>query len=98
MPPLESQKSFEVAIVGGGVCGLTCALALVKEGVPVTVYEAAVRPLVLLTLFRVHTSTTVSFRRNWSGHRNWYVDWYTIAACHFESDIRKRCQCTESPW
>ena len=28
--------------VGGGVCGLTCAIALLKEGVDVHVYEAAV--------------------------------------------------------
>lgn len=37
------QKSFEVAVVGGGVCGLTCAIALQKAGVPVQLFEAAVR-------------------------------------------------------
>ncbi|EIW63979.1 FAD/NAD-P-binding domain-containing protein [Trametes versicolor FP-101664 SS1] len=35
------QKSFEVAVVGGGVCGLTCAIALQKAGVPVQLFEAA---------------------------------------------------------
>ncbi|KAJ3543230.1 hypothetical protein NM688_g5882 [Phlebia brevispora] len=34
-------KNLEVAIVGGGVCGLTCAIALRKQGIPVQVYEAA---------------------------------------------------------
>lgn len=31
-----------VAIVGGGVCGLTCAVALAKEGIKAEVFEAAV--------------------------------------------------------
>ncbi|OSD06217.1 FAD/NAD-P-binding domain-containing protein [Trametes coccinea BRFM310] len=35
------RKGFEVAIVGGGVCGLTCAVALQKAGVPVRLFEAA---------------------------------------------------------
>ncbi|CAL1694064.1 unnamed protein product [Somion occarium] len=34
-------KDFRVAIVGGGVCGLTCAIALAKKGVPVDVFESA---------------------------------------------------------
>ncbi|KAI0673672.1 FAD/NAD-P-binding domain-containing protein [Trametes maxima] len=37
----QTQKSFEVAIVGGGVCGLTCAIALQRAGVPVQLFEAA---------------------------------------------------------
>ncbi|OCH96306.1 FAD/NAD(P)-binding domain-containing protein [Obba rivulosa] len=36
-----TSKDFKVAIVGGGVCGLTCAIALVRSGVPVEVFEAA---------------------------------------------------------
>ncbi|KAI0639948.1 FAD/NAD-P-binding domain-containing protein [Trametes polyzona] len=32
---------LEVAIVGGGVCGLTCAVALQKAGVSVQLFEAA---------------------------------------------------------
>ncbi|KAI0673685.1 FAD/NAD-P-binding domain-containing protein [Trametes maxima] len=36
-----SQKSFQVAIVGGGVCGLACAAALQRFGVSVDVFEAA---------------------------------------------------------
>lgn len=36
------RKNFEVAIVGGGVVGLTCAIALQKAGVPVQLFEAAV--------------------------------------------------------
>lgn len=35
-------KDLKVAVVGGGVCGLTCAIGLAKNGVNVEVYEAAV--------------------------------------------------------
>lgn len=38
----KPTKNLQVAIVGGGVCGLTCAIALRRRGVPVQVYEAAV--------------------------------------------------------
>ncbi|KAI0652410.1 FAD/NAD-P-binding domain-containing protein [Trametes meyenii] len=38
-PP--SRKSLQVAIVGGGVCGLSCAAALQRFGVSVDVFEAA---------------------------------------------------------
>ncbi|KAI0363144.1 FAD/NAD(P)-binding domain-containing protein [Pilatotrama ljubarskyi] len=37
----QPRKQFEVAIVGGGVCGLICAIALQKAGVPVQLFEAA---------------------------------------------------------
>lgn len=37
-----SSQSFRVAIVGGGLCGLTCAIPLLKAGVDVQVYEGAV--------------------------------------------------------
>ena len=33
---------MKVAVVGGGVCGLTCAVALTKAGIDVQIYEAAV--------------------------------------------------------
>lgn len=33
---------MQVAVVGGGICGLTCAIALMQSGVDVQVYEAAV--------------------------------------------------------
>ncbi|KAI0715000.1 FAD/NAD-P-binding domain-containing protein [Earliella scabrosa] len=38
----QTSKNFEVAIVGGGVCGLACAVALQTAGVPAEVFEAAV--------------------------------------------------------
>jgi salicylate hydroxylase len=43
-PPEFTQspnKSFTVGVVGGGIGGLTLALALLKNHVPVTLYEAA---------------------------------------------------------
>ena len=43
--PVDMSETLRVAIVGGGVCGLTCAIALLREGVDVHVYEAAVSVL-----------------------------------------------------
>ena len=39
----REDKGLEIALVGAGVCGLTCVLALAKYGVSVQVFEAAVR-------------------------------------------------------
>ncbi|THH01199.1 hypothetical protein EW026_g1437 [Hermanssonia centrifuga] len=38
---MTSIKDLRVAIVGGGVCGLTCAIALAKKGIRAHIYEAA---------------------------------------------------------
>ncbi|KAI0361039.1 FAD/NAD-P-binding domain-containing protein [Trametes cingulata] len=37
----QQSKNFQVAIVGGGVCGLVCAVALQRVGVSVQIFEAA---------------------------------------------------------
>ena len=42
MTDSSPKKDFQVAVVGGGVCGLTCAIALHQAGVPVQLFEAAV--------------------------------------------------------
>lgn len=42
MADSSPKKDFQVAVVGGGVCGLTCAIALHQAGVPVQLFEAAV--------------------------------------------------------
>lgn len=42
LPSLDIKDST-IAIIGGGVCGLVCAIALAREGIPSHVYEAAVR-------------------------------------------------------
>ncbi|KAG6809897.1 hypothetical protein H0H92_014216 [Tricholoma furcatifolium] len=36
-----SQKDFRVAIVGGGMCGLACAVGLMKAGIHVDIFEQA---------------------------------------------------------
>lgn len=40
MPP-QQQKPFEIAIVGGGIAGLSLAIALLNRNVPVKIYEQA---------------------------------------------------------
>lgn len=39
---ISMPKDFQVTIVGGGIVGLACAIALKREGVPVQIYEATV--------------------------------------------------------
>ncbi|KAI0697527.1 FAD/NAD-P-binding domain-containing protein [Cytidiella melzeri] len=39
----ESGKKLDIVIVGGGVCGLVCAIALAKRGIHAHVYEAAAK-------------------------------------------------------
>ena len=36
------DQKLKIAIVGGGVCGLACAIALQNEGVKAEIFEAAV--------------------------------------------------------
>lgn len=57
------QKDFQVAIVGGGVCGLTCAIALQRAGVPVQLFEAAVCPPSSLSLMHALTSIPLHYRQ-----------------------------------
>ena len=40
---MSVQKDFTIAIVGGGIVGILCAIALAREGVDVDVFEAAAR-------------------------------------------------------
>ena len=37
-----TTKDFKVAIVGGGLCGLALAVGLLKAGIDVEIFEAAV--------------------------------------------------------
>ena len=47
------MPSLNVAIVGGGVSGLTCAAVLNKYGVKADVYESAVRLSFSLVIFHL---------------------------------------------
>src|SRR3954451_17218260 len=38
---MTTRPSLDVAVVGGGIGGLTAAIALVRKGIDVTVYEQA---------------------------------------------------------
>ena len=38
---MAEAKKFDIAIIGGGIAGLTLAIALYKRGIPVTIYEQA---------------------------------------------------------
>ena len=38
-----ATRADDIAIVGGGICGLSLALNLNRRGVPCTVYERAPR-------------------------------------------------------
>lgn len=38
---MNKQKEFEIAIIGGGIAGLTLAIALHQRGVPFRIYEQA---------------------------------------------------------
>ena len=46
----STTKDFQVAIVGGGVSGLVCAIALQHAGVSVDIFEAAVSQASSLTV------------------------------------------------
>lgn len=39
---MTDTKDFKVAIVGGGMCGLACAVGLRKAGIHVDVFESTV--------------------------------------------------------
>ena len=53
VPLARGTKGPRIAIVGGGVAGLGCALALQDRGVPSTIYEAAAQ-----VGGRMHSNTT----------------------------------------
>ena len=38
---MTSRPSLDVAVVGGGIGGLTAAIALVRKSIDVTIYEQA---------------------------------------------------------
>jgi hypothetical protein len=40
-PGMSQSKQFEVAVIGGGISGLTLAIALHHRAIPVTIYEQA---------------------------------------------------------
>ncbi|KAK8124374.1 Salicylate hydroxylase [Apiospora kogelbergensis] len=35
----QTKKSFEIAVIGGGIAGATLAVALIKHGIPCQIYE-----------------------------------------------------------
>lgn len=41
MASTAAQKPYNVAIIGGGIAGLTLAIALLQHNIPITIYESA---------------------------------------------------------
>jgi salicylate hydroxylase len=39
---MTPPRDLKAAIIGGGMCGLACAVGLVKAGIAVEIFEAAV--------------------------------------------------------
>lgn len=39
---MNGHPNLRIAIIGGGVCGVACAVALAKNGVKAHIYEAKV--------------------------------------------------------
>ena len=39
---MSKHSDLRIAIIGGGVCGITCAVALAKRGINAHIYEAKV--------------------------------------------------------
>ena len=56
---MGAQSGLQIAIVGGGVCGLTCAIALAQRGVHVEIFEAAVSFLYTYSVIRFLTSVHI---------------------------------------
>ncbi len=66
----SNTKDFQVAVIGGGVCGLACAIALQNTGVPVEIFEAAVcRSQHHSVEHLSHVGLLVCFWRGRGGHR-----------------------------
>lgn len=47
---MQTAERLRIAVVGGGICGLACAVALAKEGIHAEIFEAAVRIASLISL------------------------------------------------
>lgn len=43
MSDTDAKAKLEVAVIGGGIVGLICTIAMTKEGINVHLYEATVR-------------------------------------------------------
>ncbi|KAH0591171.1 hypothetical protein H2248_001267 [Termitomyces sp. 'cryptogamus'] len=61
-----SSKDFRVAIVGGGMCGLVCAIGLAKAGVHVETFEQAVIEVISDKCVRSLIQVLDKFPGSWS--------------------------------
>ena len=96
-----SSRPLKVAIVGGGVCGLACAVGLLKQGIDVHVYEAAARFTSLVVRWVLTgVSGAGAVQRDWSWCRARYVLICYSAASRGEfecGDHICRAQCDQRP-
>ena len=69
---MTSPQTLNIAIIGGGVCGLTLAVALQKRGVKAHIYEATVSSYALFLTSIAHginiqVEIWRDWRRSWTG-------------------------------
>lgn len=86
---MAAAKPFDVAIVGGGISGLTLAIGLLQQNVPITVYESASRfgeigagvgfgPNAVRAMGAISPDIVEGFKRcitDWESQRK---DWFTV--------------------
>lgn len=49
----SAQRDFRVAIVGGGMCGLTLAIVLARAGIDIQLFESSVSPRLFMIMMTV---------------------------------------------
>ncbi|KAF5018298.1 hypothetical protein F66182_9723 [Fusarium sp. NRRL 66182] len=87
--PSNSQKPFDIAIIGGGIAGITLAIALYHRNVPVTLYEQApdfheigagvsFTPNAVLAMKACHPGVHDAFRKvcTWNGWESKSKTWF----------------------
>jgi thioredoxin reductase len=84
-----TEQDFQIAIVGGGIVGLVCAIALAKKDIHVDLFEAAVRTYIIfiyLSDFSCRPSMAKWVRESVLVRQSFYF------ASQFAEEIRTQCR------